>query len=608
MNRLLHTRGNQLYLDDEPFLLLAGEIPYFRIHPTEWRARLELARDFGLNTIQSYCPWNLHEPKKGVFDFEGMLDLGKFLALCEELGFYVLLRPSPYICGEWDFGGVPSWLVKGNHALLRSNDPIYLDAVRDYYREICKVFVPYLATNGGPIIAVAVENEYGTIANDRRYMNALRDIMADNGVDVPFFTTDVCAERGVRLGSVDGGIFHGINFRAKPGEADKARELHQSIQPEKPFIVGEFWSGRSIHWGEPFSYRKPQDTVDSFRESLELGAGVSFYIFSGGTNFGFMNGGVISRSHTPRPDTPIRYIPHCTSYEEDALIGEDGTPTEKYYGCREVLDRFLGKPVRPRETPARRTQIIPDVELTESARLLDNLDVLTTIEVDHASPLSMEDIGQDYGFLLYSKSVPSFGRELDEELKLEDVRDRATVYADGKYVGCVLRDRATDPLPMHMPPEGIENLQILVENMGRINGGNIHLERKGILGSVRYEYAQLHDWKMRALTLDNLSGLRYAPITGEIEDNIPVFLRGTFDAKPGLGTFVSTRGFGKGNIWINGFNLGRYWSIGPQMTLYVPAAILREQGNVIEILDVSPESEKRTVSFLDRHDFDIEYV
>ena len=602
MQNILNSRDRKLYIGDEPFYLVSGDIHYFRIHPSQWKKRLELMKDFGLTAIQTYCPWNLHEPKEGVFDFSGILDLGKFIDLCQEVGLKVMLRPAPFICAEWDFGGVPSWVAHDRDVLLRSLDERYINAVDGYYKEMCKVIVPRLSTNGGPILAVALENEYGGVSHDVPYLEKLAEILTKYGVDVPYYTTDGAVRNWLHTGTTKDCILEGLNYRAVSGPAARARESHDIMHPDRPFFIGELWAGRSNYWGEPFYYRNPQETADAFKEALELDGYVNFYMFSGGTNFGPMSGGIIGQSFSPRPDTPSRYIAHTTSYDEDSPISEYGTPTEKYYLCRDVLDDYLGRPRRPREEYKYEAQKILNVQLTESAELFDNLDVLTEIEVDSHAPKYMEDIGQDYGFLLYSKTVPSFGIEINNALTFGDVHDRATVYVNGEYVGKNVRDRERDPIPFKMPIEGIEKLEILVENVARINSSAAYnYERKGIIGDIRYNQTRLVEWKHRAITLKDISKLDYKPIDDLVRDDMPVFLKGTFDAKAGVDTFVHTAGFTRGYIWVNGFNLGRYWHVGPQMTLYVPGALLKDKDNVIEILDVNPKNNPRKIDLIDRH-------
>ena len=268
MNNLTFDK-NSFYLDGKPFRIIAGDIHYFRIHQNDWAKRLDLAVDFGLNTIQTYVPWNAHEPKKGVFNFEGMLDIGAYLKLCQEKGLKVLLRPSPYICSEWELGGLPSRLLKDREMAIRSSDPKYLKEVKEYYDRLIPEFLPYLATNGGPIIAVAIENEYGSYGNDHEYMNALADMLRDGGVDVPFYTTDGDRNYMLTFGRQSKTDFFGVNYRAAVGTSEHAAKCARENGDDMPFFVGEFWAGRSMHWGEPFYHRPPSQTSKGFKEALD---------------------------------------------------------------------------------------------------------------------------------------------------------------------------------------------------------------------------------------------------------------------------------------------------------------------------------------------------
>lgn len=603
---LLTFDESTFYLDNEPFRIIAGDIHYFRIHPGRWEKTLDQALDFGLNTIQAYVPWNAHEPKPGQYDFSGLLDLGAFLALCQKKGLKVLLRPSPYICSEWDFGGLPAWLLKDRDRLPRSSDPAYLAAVERYYEHLLPVFLPYLSTNGGPIVAVAIENEYGSYGNDHAYLRALADMLAKGGVDVPFYTTDGDLEHMLTFGRFDPQLFFGVNYRALPGTSEHAYQKAKKMGPDKPFFIGELWSGRSIHWGEPFYHRDPAETSIAFKEALERGGNVCFYMFAGGTNFGFMGGANIGRSYAPRPGTPIRYIPHATTYDEDAPISESGKLTEKYFLCRDVLDEYLGKPRRPHTASAPVTQAL-SVTWEETADLFDNLDALTEAKTTTLIPRPMEEHGQSYGLILYRTVLEGF----DEEtlpLRLRKIRDRASLYVDGRWLATYMRDRETIKLADGAPnvygiPAIEQNgeahtIDILVENLGRVNYGEDMMdERKGMEDALLAANAKLFGYETRTLPLDDLSRLVWSkkPVTGER----PCFYRSTFQAQSGVDTFVDFEKYGHGYIWINGFNLGRYDSAGPCMTLYVPGELLKQTDNEIVLLDIHPNPDNKSILLSD---------
>ena len=605
MNQLTFNKDG-FYLDGKPFRIIAGDIHYFRIHPNDWAKRLDLAVDFGLNTIQTYVPWNAHEPHPGVFNFDGMLNLGAYLKLCAEKGLKVLLRPAPYICSEWDFGGLPSWLLKDRELILRSSDPKYLDAVQRYYDKLIPEFLPYLATNGGPVIAVAIENEYGSYGNDHTYMHAIADMLKNAGVDVPLYTTDGDLDNMLTFGRENEKNFFGVNYRANIGTSEHAAMIARKLGSDHPFFIGEFWAGRSMHWGEPFRHRKPEETSQAFKEALELGANVCFYMFSGGTNFGFMGGGDIGNSYSPRPGTPARYIPHTTSYSEDTMIGEGGELTKKYFLCRDVLDEYMGREKRPHIYNEHPTQAFT-VELTHSAQLFDNLDALTEKHVTTPAPKPMEYFDQNYGLILYSTKIDAF--ELRPiTLQPYKYKDRANLYIDGKWYATFLRDRGATRIAEDTPVVGktpaiIQNgvekkIDVLVENMGRINyGRQITDERKGMEDCIIYSGTKLFGYDTRTLPLEDLSRLEWKD--NSFEDHKPCFFKGRFDAKSGIDTYISFENLDHGYIWVNGFNVGRYDSAGPQMTLYLPGHYLKDNDNEIIVLDIDPKGDRTKIEFLD---------
>ena len=608
MNKLTFDRES-FYLDGKPFRMIAGDIHYFRIHQNDWAERLDLAVDFGLNTIQTYVPWNAHEPKPGDYKFDGMLDLGAYLKLCGEKGLKVLLRPSPYICSEWELGGLPSWLLKDRELVIRSSDSKYLDAVQRYYDHLIPEFLPYLATNGGPIIAVAVENEYGSYGNDHNYLHAISDMLRAGGVDVPLYTTDGDLPHMLTFGREDENKFFGVNYRANIGTSDHAAKIARLIGPDKPFFIGEFWAGRSMHWGEPFRHRNPEETSKAFKEALELGAHVCFYMFSGGTNFGFMGGGNLSVSYSPRPGSTSRYIPHTTSYSEDTMLSESGEPTKKYFLCRDVLDEYLGREKREWIYPEHKSQSLT-VTLTETAQLFENLDALTETEASSLLPKPMEDYDQNYGLILYSTKLDGFTGHTGSFYP-DKYRDRANIYVDGDWFATYMRDRGVraaegvqivgngrDAKATIISNGSDRRIDVLVENIGRINfGKDLQCERKGIEGALQYGGVKLFGYDTKTLPLNDLSRLEWKE---EIHtEHKPCFFKGRFDTDCCVDTYVSFENFGHGYIWINGFNLGRYDSAGPQMTLYLPGHLLTTIDNEIVVLDIDPVGERKTVQFLD---------
>ncbi len=582
---LLEIKKEGFFINDKKFYLASGDIHYFRLHPEAWKRHFALAADFGLTAVQTYVPWNLHEPEKGKYDFAGRLDICAFLDEAQDFGLKILLRPSPYLCSECDFGGLPVWLYRNGDIDIRCSDPSYLSDVSDYYDILIPKILPYLSTNGGPVIMAAVENEYAGSGYDMNYMRFLADKMRSLGVDVPLFTTDNSFP-ALRMGSLDG-MLAGANFRSSPQNPDKFADMLEKIRPQHPFFVGEFWCGREVSWGEPYGRRDPAETAEAYEKALARGY-VDFYMFSGGTNFGFFSGAVTARSFMARPETPVRYIAHVTSYDEDALVTENGLPTEKYYLCREKLDAAAGKKIRyerilPFEYHAQSLVICLD----RAAGLFENLDVLTSKCVSSAGLKTMEQLGQAYGFLLYTNQISTYPDSQSNRLMLNGVHDRATVYSDEKYIGTVMRDRDDGIINIEMGDKDIK-LDILVENTGRINGGkDLDKDRKGITGYVLLNNAKLYNWTASCLPMKDISGLQYTDLDPYTEfTKYPAFFKGSFDAEAGCDTFIDMRGWTRGFVVVNGFNIGRFWDIGPQLSLYIPGGLLHEKDNTIEIFDV----------------------
>ncbi len=593
--KLLEILPEGLKLGGEDFYLAMGEFHYFRTFPSGWRRRIELMKDFGLTAIQVYVPWSLHEKEEGKFDFSGILDLGAFLKLVDEYGLKVMLRPAPYICSECDAGGQPWWLLRDLSTKLRCNDPKYIAAIEKYYARLCKEFVPYLSTNGGPVIAVAIENEYGSYGNDREYLGELQRILRENGVDVPFYQTDGQSPTALKCGNYPG-VWEGVNYRIE--SLDAITKL-RAYQPNKPPLVGEYWSGRSMHWDEVYAKREVEPIAEAYKEALDLGAYVSFYMFCGGTNFGFFNGANYGFSFARRPDAVFRYMPLLTSYDCDALVNEEGNATPKYYACRAKLDEFLGKEVRTYEVPPMpEPQEIPTVKLTEHFDLLDNIEKIATSKQKFAAPPNFEEVGQGYGYMLYSTFIygPSVG---EKELTFLDLRDRATVYLNGKHIGTVMRQRKRESIKFEIPDEGAR-LDILVENMGRITIGDRQSDRKG-LGMVKYGCFLLN-WDVYTLPMETIPEL-YENSDVQVNER-PGFWRGIFNAKGGVDTFVRFDGWGRGFIRINGFNIGRYWNVGPQETLYLPGELLHDGENTIEVFEIHSPNAEHTMSCVNQHVLD----
>ena len=565
-------------INGEPFRLLSGGLHYFRVHPGQWADRLRKARLMGLNTVETYVPWNLHQPQPDEFRTDGGLDIAAFLDLAASEGLHVLLRPGPYICAEWEGGGLPSWLLAEPDIRLRTRDPRFLAAVDDYFARLLTPLRPYLATQGGPVVAVQVENEYGAYGDDTAYLEHLAESLRRCGVDVPLFTCDQPAD--LARGTLPG-VLATANFGSRPAQNLAALRAQQ---PKGPVMCTEFWIGWFDRWGGHHVVRDHDHAAQELDELLAAGASVNFYMFHGGTNFGFTNGA--NDKHT--------YRPTVTSYDYDAPLDEAGDPTEKFTAFRNVIAKYApvpAEPVPPRSPKLAATAVV----LPESAVLLGCAEALGEA-VGSPQPLTMEQLGQDFGFVLYETALASAGPAL---LEVEHVRDRAQVFVDGLPAGVLERENHEHALAVTAPQEG-GVLSVLVENQGRVNyGPGIH-DRKGLLGQVLLDGEELTGWTCRPLPLTDVSALPFRAST--VTPLGPTFHRGSFDVDEPADTFLHLDGWTKGSVWINGFALGRYWSRGPQRSLYVPAPVLRTGANEIVVLELHACPHDRTVQFRDSAD------
>ncbi len=564
-------------IDGKEVYLAGGDIHYYRILPQGWRRRLELAKDFGLTAVQTYVPWHLHEKKEGEFDFSGHLNLAAFLELCKEMGLYVMLRPSPHITSECDLGGIPAWVYKDETVHVRCADPHYLACIEKYYARLCPEFVPYLATNGGPIIAVAIENEYGSFADDKKYLHFLRDTLVKNGVDVPFYTTDGAGYGCLAAGKVEGAW---SMANCGPLDAENGIKLLKEFQPDKPPMIGEFWPGGNESWGSVHWQRPVEPVAEGYRKALEAGAFVNFYMFSGGTNFGLTAGLHFGVPFPRTREDGLRMFNYVTSYNVYAPVSEWGDTTPLYYALRKELDEYLGRPVRTEKVPDVPRQRIENVKLTKSAGLFDSLEVLSEKTVRQNGLCTMDSLGQSFGYILYSTEVKGIGKDYEPTIMINGLRDLALIFVDGKYVGTYLRDEAASErgtLKIKVPAEGC-HLDILVENMGRPDAGAYISERKGILDGVHLSGLHQFDWEIRTLPMWDVSGVLMRDYE---KKETPAFYKGTFRAEEGVDTFLDTKGLTKGAVWINGFNIGKYWDLGPQRVLYVPGELLKEDNEIV---------------------------
>lgn len=583
MGILTYDKKNFL-MDGEPYQIISGAIHYFRVHPQYWEDRLKKLKACGFNTVETYVCWNLHERKEGVFDFEGILDIAKFIEIAESLDLNVIVRPGPYICAEWDFGGLPSWLLKYPNIAIRCNDPKYLEKVEPYYKELFKHLRPHLSTNGGRIIMMQVENEYGSYGDDKEYLRKVRDIYTQNGIDCQLFTSD-----GTCLWMLSGGTLPELLSVANFGSNPKGNaEALKAFRPDEPFMCGEFWCGWFEHWYGKHEIPKPEAVAGMVQDFFDIGGSFNFYMFHGGTNFGFLNGA----NHSGQ-----EYQPTISSYDYCAPLSEAGDMTETYFAVKEVIEKNTGKKAPELDVCNSPKASYGSLKLTEKAHLLKNLTNIST-PIHAAYPQTMEQLGQDFGYVVYSTEVHGPIEKLP--LKFTKLHDRAHIFINGELVGQRERSRRNDEVFLELKDGETAKLEILVENMGRVNYGLKLFDQKGIVGGISLGQRFHFGWDHYSLPMEDLSGLKW-----EVSEpcNIPTFYKGTLkiDGEP-KDTFLKTEKFTKGFVLVNGFNLGRYYNpAGPTKTLYIPAPLLKQGENEIIVFE-SDSCVEPIVEFLSEPD------
>ena len=583
MSKTFTYADGKFLLNGEPYTVISGAIHYFRVLPEYWEDRLKKLKACGFNTVETYTCWNLHERKEGSFDFSGMLDIARFIETAERLDLNVIVRPGPYICAEWEFGGLPSWLLSYPNIALRCDDPLYIEKVKPYYRELLSRIRPHLCTNGGGVIMMQVENEYGSYGDDKVYLRKVVDIYRENGIDCTLFTSD-----GTALWMLSGGTLPELlavaNFGSK---AERMTVLHQ-FQKDRPLMCGEFWCGWFDHWYEEGHIQRPDEEIEAeLGAFFDLDASFNFYMFHGGTNFGFTNGA----NHTGK-----QYQPTVTSYDYTAPLSEAGDMTRLYGTIRRLIERRTGKRAPDVEVHDSEKAAYGKVTLTESASLLSCPDAIAE-PVHAAFPKTMEELGQDFGYVLYRTTLE--GPFEERPLCFGKIHDRAIVFLNGKRIGLKERSRVDEEIKLSLDFGETATLEILVENMGRVNYGTKLLDRKGIIDGVRLGQRFHYGWEMYPLTMEELSHLTFH--RGAEGGEAPVFLRGTLcvEGTP-KDTFVRFDGFTKGFCTVNGFNIGRYFNpAGPQKTLYVPAPLLKEGENEIIVFE-SDGYDEPVIEFVDK--------
>lgn len=555
---------DKFYLNKEEFRVISGAIHYFRVVPEYWRDRLEKLKASGCNTVETYVPWNMHERKKGCFNFSGMLNIKEFIKTAQDVGLWVIVRPSPYICAEFEFGGLPYWLLKDRNIRLREYDKVYLKHVKEYYDELFKILIPLQINNGGPIIMMQVENEYGSYGNDKRYLRALRDMMLDYGTVVPLVTSDGAWAPMQESGKIEG-VFPTANFGSNP------KTQFEGLKPyvnDGPLMCMEFWLGWFDAWGGKHHTRDAEDVGAQVKELLDMGGNLNIYMFHGGTNFGFTNGSNYGEKLTP----------DVASYDYDGPITEWGDLTPKYYAIKAAIAEHIEIPKVTFTTKIKKVSY-GEISVEEKVSLFSCLDELSTC-IQSTSPKSMEDLDQNFGYILYRSNI---GRERHIDLSISQGRDRAQIFIN-ENLKCTQFDKEIgEAIRLNLEKKDDNIVDILVENLGRVNyGKKLNEQRKGIIDGVIIDSYYHFGWNQYSLSLDNIENLSFK---GEYKENTPSFYKFTLDVKDKGDTFINMDGWGKGCIFLNGFNLGRFWNIGPQKSLYIPAPLLKYGENEIIIFE-----------------------
>ncbi|MGO9338105.1 MAG: glycoside hydrolase family 35 protein [Terracidiphilus sp.] len=560
-SHVLRANGDHFELDGKPFQIISGAIHSARVLRAYWRDRLRKARAMGLNTVETYVFWNVYEASPGKFDFSGQNDIAEFVREAQQEGLFVILRPGPYACAEWDFGGYPAWLLHEPGMEVRSSNPAFLAAASRWLHRLGQELAPLQSSNGGPIIAVQVENEYGSFGSDHNYMEQIHHLLLDSGFEKALLYTADGADE-LPNGSLPE-LPAVINFGSGDAKAEFAKLA--KLRPNAPRMCGEYWDGWFDHWGGKHHTTDAAAEAKELQWMLEQGYSVNLYMFHGGTSFGWMNGANIDGG---------RYEPDVTSYDYDVPVSESGELRTKFYLFRDVIGKVTGitPPAPPSPIPA---QSLPPVQFTRSASIWDRLPE----PIISSQILSMEDVGQSYGYILYRTNVR---HAQAGDLRIDELRSYARIYLDGVLAGTLDRRLNQSSMPIRVTHDNTR-LDILVENSGRVNFGHeFPHERAGITHAVTLAGEQLTNWKIYPLPMQNVDSLAYnsKPCTGAC------FYQSNFHVDDPVDTFIDTRSLGKGQVFVNGRPLGRFWSIGPQGTLYLPGPWLKKGENEIVIFDL----------------------
>ena len=559
------TNQENFLMDGKPVKIISGEMHYPRVPRQHWKDRFQRIKAMGMNTVCTYLFWNVHEPEPGKWDFSGNLDFVEFIKEAQKAGLWVIVRPGPYVCAEWEFGGFPGWLLKDEDLKVRSQDPRFLEPAMAYLKKVCSMLEPLQITKGGPIIMAQVENEYGSYGSDKDYVKKHLDVIRKELPGVVPFTSDGPNDWMIKNGTLPG-VVPAMNFGGGAKGAFANLEKHKGKTPR---INGEFWVGWFDHWGKPKNGGSTEGFNRDLKWMLENNVSPNLFMAHGGTSFGFMNGANWEGAYTP----------DVTNYDYGAPISENATLTDRYRTFRQTIQDYYGDTYKLPEPPAQPEMMeLPPITFTETAGMFSRLPQ----PVIRKEPVHMEALGQSLGFILYRTKVNG---PVKGELKMNNMQDRAIVYVDGKRQGAADRRYKQDSCDIVIP-SGLHTVDIFVENMGRINfGGQIQGERKGIRGPITLDGKKLENFLIYNFPC---KGVELIPFSGKKPaGDQPVFHRGYFNVSNPKDTYLDMRdGWKKGVVWVNGRNLGRFWFIGSQQALYCPGEYLKPGKNEIVVLDV----------------------
>jgi len=561
---------NEFMLNGKPYIIRAGELHYSRIPREYWDHRIKMAKAMGMNTVCIYLFWNFHEQQEGVFDFTGQKDVAEFVRLIQKNGMYCILRPGPYVCAEWDMGGLPWWLLKKKDLQVRRrSDEFFMSKVKTYLNEAGKQLAPLQIQNGGPIIMVQVENEYGTWGSDGKYMEIMRDNIREAGFDKAQLLRCDWSSNFYKY-KLDGAV-NALNFGAGSNIDDQFRKFKE-MNPTSPLMCGEYWTGWFDQWGRPHETRNINSFIGSLKDMMDRKISFSLYMAHGGTSFAQWAG-----ANAPA------YAPTTSSYDYNAPIDEAGNPTDKFYAIRDLLKNYLQEGETLPDIPQNpeKTITIPAINFTQTANLFENLP--TAKQSETVKP--MEFFDQGWGSIIYRKTIPACKDK--QKLIIKDVHDWATVFINGKAIAKLDRRRSENTVEIPVL-KSKARLDILVEGMGRVNYGEAIIDRKGITEKVLLSDGKtetdLKDWTIFNLPVDYNFQIKAKFNTKFVTG--PAWYKATFNLTETGYTYLNMSTWGKGMVWVNGFNLGRFWKIGPTQTLCVPGCFLKKGENEIIVFDI----------------------